>query len=276
MEVSLAIQIHQAANILILISGIISTILSVYFFHKYIELKKRYFIQIGVSLLLCGISFCMRYGAMANIKFYQSPLLIIMHNWIQGLTVLAFHNLICDLLLLLCVASIWWTPSKVRIFKWISMMGLMLGFVGQLFARVLFIPGDGSLLDRYHRTMSPIAAVLLQLIALYLGIYMTLLMKGLCNIKDYKTKLNFDLFYNQSIKLLILFIIANICVGVCFLIGVRLEGGDGSAGSYLRLSLYSASLFWLLIQLISLAFLFEAIKKMKFGADVQRKTTATT
>ncbi|KAI8895089.1 hypothetical protein BC833DRAFT_602486 [Globomyces pollinis-pini] len=132
--------------------------------------------------------------------------------------------------------------------------------MGLLFIRITFQLGDGSTLDRWNKIASPIVVAILQIIALAQGIYMTFLMKGICYVKDEKSKNNYDKYLARSYILLACFTGINILGSVSYIVGVLIRGPRGSIDGYIYIALTNVAIACYSLQIVSLCFLFESIK----------------
>ncbi|KAI8895854.1 hypothetical protein BC833DRAFT_650910 [Globomyces pollinis-pini] len=155
---------------------------------------------------------------------------------------------------------------------------IVLGAIQFLLLRILFALGDGSFLDKWNRMASPVAIGLSQFVCLAVGIYMIVLMKGVCNVKDDKSKVNYRKYLNYSYRLLILYNALIVIAVFSYALGVTVRGPERTSVSSegikirnLNQGLTCMGALCVASQVVVLGFLFECIKSMKFGNDMERR-----
>ncbi|KAJ2991838.1 hypothetical protein HDV02_003461, partial [Globomyces sp. JEL0801] len=130
----------------------------------------------------------------------------------------------------------------------------------------------------WNRIASPLAIGLSQFVCLAVGIYMIVLMKSVCIIKDHQSKINYEKYLKYSYGLLILYN-SLIVIGVfSYAIGgiirvLELTGNVDIEGIKIRnlnQGLICMGALCASSQVVVLGFLFECIKSMKFGNDMER------
>ncbi|KAI8892638.1 hypothetical protein BC833DRAFT_353497 [Globomyces pollinis-pini] len=283
MNLQNAIELNHNSHLLILVTGTLSILFSSYFYWLYYQVQKRYVFQLGVLLTINGMSMIMRFIYHLD---EDDVARTIASNWMIVLTFIFCQWMHGDLLKLICVASTFWTVQKVQIYKYISCILVLFGFVGRLLSKIVFTLGDRSFLDKvtyiltlklkWNSSISSYVSTLIQICALIQGIYMTFLMKSICNLKDEKSRSNFEKYLNRSYFLLATFILSNILASIMYIIGTIVKGPKETIYYYFYSTFLCIGLFFFAIQLMSLSLLFESIKSMKFGPDSDRKKTVNT
>ncbi|KAI8895852.1 hypothetical protein BC833DRAFT_599888 [Globomyces pollinis-pini] len=152
---------------------------------------------------------------------------------------------------------------------------VVMGTIQFLLGPFVFAAGNGSVLDIWNRITSPLTIGMSQLICLIIGLYMIVLMKGVCVIKDHQTKINYEKYLKYSYGLLILYNTLILMAVISYAIGVTVRGPNGTSNSNVSSGLGCFGAISASSQVVVLGFLFECIKSMKFGSDMQRIRKST-
>ncbi|KAI8895085.1 hypothetical protein BC833DRAFT_567784 [Globomyces pollinis-pini] len=261
--------LNDISNVSLLITGFISIGFATNFLWSYVYLRKLYKLQLGILLFVNGINVSISYFASLPLSPKLFYILSITYNWTQVFSILLYQWIQCELLKLVCVASTFWTIWKVQIFKYFSIIIAFIGFLGSLFLDITYHLGDGSFWDTWKDIASTIVIAIIQAFALAQGIYMTFLIKSICYVKDEKSKTNYNKYLKQSYILLGLFIFFNIISTVGYIVGVLVRGLSPTNDLYYAMVNFAVALYS--FQMVSMCFLFESIKSMKFGSDADRR-----
>ncbi|KAI8895088.1 hypothetical protein BC833DRAFT_623360 [Globomyces pollinis-pini] len=276
MNIQEVVILRECSEKLLLAIGILSVGIAAYSVYSFYQAKKWYRLQLALLLFINGVNGIVNFLSIIPSSETNTNFFSIIANWTQVLAILLYQWSQCELLKLVCVASTFWTVQKVQIYKYCSILLTFIGFMGLLFSRITFQLGDGSALDRWNKIASPIVVAILQLFALAQGIYMTVLMKSICYVKDEKSKINYDKYLKRSYILLGFFIGVNIMGSLLYIVAiVFLRGPKGTVEYNAYNVLANLAIFAYSIQMITLCFLFESIKAMKFGSDSDRRKTST-
>ncbi|KAI8895855.1 hypothetical protein BC833DRAFT_631130 [Globomyces pollinis-pini] len=231
LNISDTVTFNQALHYLSLSCGILSIAISFHFLYKFQQLRKTYLLQIAITIIFNGLNLIFRFAS--YYVDFQIDWIAIIYNWTQFFSLLCYQILQCDL------------------FKLVSV---------------------------WNRIASPLAIGLSQFVCLAVGIYMIVLMKSVCIIKDHQSKINYEKYLKYSYGLLILYN-SLIVIGVfSYAIGgiirvLELTGNVDIEGIKIRnlnQGLICMGALCASSQVVVLGFLFECIKSMKFGNDMER------
>ncbi|KAI8892718.1 hypothetical protein BC833DRAFT_569849 [Globomyces pollinis-pini] len=144
----------------------------------------------------------------------------------------------------------------------------------QFITLVLYAALQCDLLKLWNRIASPVVIGLTQMVCLVQGLYMTFLIKAICVIKDYKSKMNFEKYLKYSYILLSIYNSLIILAVISYAIGIIIRGPETTPNFYVFHGLVAVAAICVSIQIIALGYLFEAIICMKFGTEIERRKAA--
>ncbi|KAI8897106.1 hypothetical protein BC833DRAFT_594931 [Globomyces pollinis-pini] len=260
-----ALFFYNFSSVIVFSTGILSFLVSLFLFRQFFIKTNFYKFHLALLVLFNGFNMCFRYLRLTG----DNNAVYVIGNWLQVSTILLLEWVQYDLLKLVCIASTFLTVRKVELFRLILMILTLIGLSGLLFIKLTFQLGDGSIMDKWNRFGSIITTAFVQLFSLCQGVYMTFLMKSLCLMKD-KSRSDYQKHVKKSYWLLGYFVTSNVLCALCYIFGIFIRGPEGSANAFNYHSLSNFATVFLSNQILGLVFLFESIKAMKFGSEVDK------